>query len=111
METHRTPTQHAEHETQEAEGHTIKRAEMIARVAEKTGMPEPKVEKMLSALWDMSTSAVAHGDTVELDIGWLSPGKVAAGKRTMPNGRTMEWGEGKTMRLRPKEHTKRALNA
>jgi DNA-binding protein HU-beta len=67
----------------------LNRAELVAGVADKAGVPRTQAERVLDALGDVLTEAVHQGEKVSL-TGVLSIERVARGPRTGRNPQTGE---------------------
>jgi len=67
----------------------VNRNELVARVAQKAGIPRNQAEKVLDALGDVVTEAVHKGDKVSL-TGLLSIERVLRAPRTGRNPQTGE---------------------
>lgn len=91
----------------------MNQAELIAGVAEKTGVAKATVKEVLTAMAELSTAALAAGDKVSL----MSLGTLKTADRAARTGRNPKTGEEiqiaakKVAKLKPSPSMDEALNA
>ncbi|MEW6596175.1 MAG: HU family DNA-binding protein [Pseudomonadota bacterium] len=88
------------------------KAELVASIAEKSGLNKTQAKEALDAFIDAVTAAVKAGDEVRIvGFGSFVPVTREAGTARNPRtGQTVERPASKTVRFRPGEGLKSALN-
>lgn len=88
------------------------KAELVASIAEKSGLNKTQAKEALDAFIDAVTAAVKAGDEVRIvGFGSFVPVTREAGTARNPRtGQTVERTASKTVRFRPGEGLKSALN-
>lgn len=88
------------------------KAELVASIAEKSGLNKTQAKEALDAFIDAVTAAVKTGDEVRIvGFGSFVPVTREAGTARNPRtGQTVERPASKTVRFRPGEGLKSALN-
>lgn len=90
----------------------MNKAELVAAVSEKSGLPSAQVRSTLDSLIDVVSGALASGEEVRLvGFGSFSVGFRPAGPARNPRtGEAVRRAAARTVRFRPGEGLRRVLN-